>query len=328
VDSTNDNAPPTAAETPVRRDVNALPRLLAIDDSELIHKLLRIRLQHEQLELHSAKSGPEGLRLAKELHPEVILLDIELGDMDGFQVLTALKADPETRDIAVVFISSFSESVDRVRGLDLGAVDFITKPVEVIELTARVRSILRLQSAMRMLAVKAQIDGLTGMWNRKYFDTRLDAEASECRRHGGSLALVMTDIDKFKSLNDGYGHPFGDMVLERFARILTDGRASDVACRYGGEEFGVILPSTSLAEAREVAERFRERLAAERWPRHDELRVTASFGVADLSGIPADAPASAIVEAADAALYRAKHGGRNRVECGGGRTELRSSAAA
>ncbi|MBL9120806.1 MAG: diguanylate cyclase [Phycisphaerae bacterium] len=291
-----------------------LPKLLAIDDSELIHKILRVRLQHEQLEILSACSGEEGIRMAKELRPEVILLDIELGDMTGFDVLQKLKSDPETRDIAVMLISAFSESIDRVRGLDLGAVDFITKPFEVIELTARVRSILRLQSAMHMLAVKAQIDGLTGLWNRKYFDARLDSEFSEGLRHGRPLSLIMTDIDKFKSLNDGYGHPFGDLVLERFARILSGGRSSDVACRYGGEEFGIVLPSTTLSEAHEVAERLRERLATEHWPRHEDLRVTASFGVADLTCIASNAMPRALVEAADRALYAAKHGGRNRVE--------------
>ena len=291
-----------------------LPKLLAIDDSELIHKILRVRLQHEQLEVLSALSGGDGIRMAKELRPEVILLDIELGDMTGFEVLEKLKADPETRDIAVMLISAFSESIDRVRGLDLGAVDFITKPFEVIELTARVRSILRLQSAMNMLAVKAQIDGLTGLWNRKYFDARLESEFSEGLRHQRPLALIMADVDKFKSLNDGYGHPFGDLVLERFARILSSGRTSDVACRYGGEEFGVILPSTTLAEAHEVAERFRERLMNEHWPRHEDLRVTASFGVADLNSVPQNSLPRAIVESADRALYAAKHGGRNRVE--------------
>ena len=294
--------------------IERLPRLLAIDDSELIHKILRVRLQHEQLELHSALSGAEGLRLAKELKPEVILLDIELGDMEGFAVLQALKADEATRDIAVVFISAFSEPVDRVKGLDLGAVDFITKPFEVIELIARVRSILRLQNAMHMLAVKAQIDGLTGLWNRKYFDARLESEFAEARRHGKPLSLIMSDIDKFKSLNDGYGHPFGDLVLERFAKILSSGRVSDVACRYGGEEFGIILPSGNLGEACEVAERLRERLAGERWPRHEDLRITASFGVADLSCIAPNMFPHALVEAADKALYAAKHGGRNRVE--------------
>lgn len=293
---------------------DALPRLLAIDDSELIHKLLKIRLQHERLDLHSALSGEQGLKLAKELSPQVVLLDIELGDMDGFEVLERLKADPATRDIAVIFISGFSEPIDRVRGLDLGAVDFITKPFEVIELTARVRSTLRLQHAMEMLAVKAQIDGLTGLWNRKYFDARLEAEFAESVRHGKPVSLVMTDIDKFKSLNDGYGHPFGDSVLERFARILSAGRASDVACRYGGEEFAIILPSTSVDEARDVAERFRERLEQVRWPRHDELRVTSSFGVADLATIAPRILPSALIEASDRALYQAKHRGRNRVE--------------
>jgi len=252
--------------------------------------------------------------MARALRPEVILLDIELGGVDGFQVLSKLKSDADTRNIAVIFISAFSEPADRVRGLDLGAVDFITKPFEVNELTARVRSTLRLQAAMKMLAVKAQIDGLTGLWNRKYFDARLDAEFSEARRYGRPLSLIITDIDKFKSINDGYGHPFGDAVLEEFAHILATGRASDVTCRYGGEEFGIILPNTALEAAHEVAERLRDTLATRKWSRHEDLKITASFGVADVSCVPAAAPPKVLVEASDKVLYAAKHNGRNRVE--------------
>ena len=121
------------------------PRLLAIDDSELIHRLLQVRLQGERLELHGALSAQEGLQKARELMPEVILLDIELDTMDGFEVLAHLKSDPKTQDIAVIFISAVSDTMDRVRGLDLGAVDFIAKPFEVAELKARVRSALRMQ---------------------------------------------------------------------------------------------------------------------------------------------------------------------------------------
>lgn len=290
------------------------PRLLAIDDSELIHRLLQVRLQGERLELHGALSAQEGLQKARELMPEVILLDIELDTMDGFEVLAHLKSDPKTQDIAVIFISAVSDTMDRVRGLDLGAVDFIAKPFEVAELKARVRSALRMQHLVKMLEYRAQIDSLSGLWNRRYFDQRLQQEWSEARRHGRSLSLIMCDVDRFKRLNDQFGHPFGDQVIERVAQILSGGRGSDITCRYGGEEFGVILPSTAAERALEVAERHRVAIESHTWSGHDDVIVTSSFGVADLKSLPTDAGMEQLVQAADMALYRAKQSGRNRVE--------------
>ena len=290
------------------------PRLLAIDDSELIHRLLQVRLQGERLELHGALSAQEGLQKARELMPEVILLDIELDTMDGFEVLAHLKSDPKTQDIAVIFISAVSDTMDRVRGLDLGAVDFIAKPFEVAELKARVRSALRMQHLVKMLEHRAQIDSLSGLWNRRYFDQRLQQEWSEARRHGRSLSLIMCDVDRFKRLNDQFGHPFGDRVIERVAQILSGGRGSDITCRYGGEEFGVILPSTAADRALEVAERHRVAIESHTWSGHDDVIVTSSFGVADLTSVPTDAGMEQLVQAADLALYRAKQSGRNRVE--------------
>jgi diguanylate cyclase (GGDEF)-like protein len=290
-----------------------VPRILAVDDSELMHRLLRTRLQLEQVEIHCALTGEEGLRLAAELQPEVMLLDIDLDGMDGFEVLQRLKENPRTRDIAVIFISASCETMDRVRCLDLGAVDFIPKPFEMAELKARVRSAIRVQQLLRMLSQRAQLDGLTALWNRAYFDQRLAAECAESRRHGKSVALVLCDIDHFKGVNDRFGHPFGDEVLSLFASILSGGRASDVPCRYGGEEFGVILPATTIAEAVEVAERFRRTFEEHQWRRHPDLVLTASFGVAELALLPADATPADLLAQADAALYASKRSGRNRV---------------
>ena len=301
---------PAALNADLRQRV---PRVLAIDDSELMHRLLRSRLQLEQVEIHCALSGEDGLRMAEELRPEVILLDIDLDGMDGFEVLQRLKENPRTRDIAVIFISASCETMDRVRCLDLGAVDFIPKPFEMAELKARVRSAIRVQQLLRMLSQRAQLDGLTALWNRAYFDQRLAAECAESRRHGKSVALVMCDIDHFKSVNDRFGHPFGDEVLALFASILSGGRASDVPCRYGGEEFGVILPATTLAEAVEVAERFRRTFEEHQWRRHPDLVLTASFGVAELALLSPDATPADLLAQADTALYASKRSGRNRV---------------
>ena len=290
-----------------------LPKLLAIDDSELIHRLLRSRLASERLELHCAMSGRDGLRVARMLKPDVVLLDVDLGDRDGFDVLVSLKDNPETQDIAVIFVSAGTDTASKVRGLDLGAVDFITKPFDIVELKARLRSALRVQHLIQMLAQRAQIDGLTGLWNRTYFDRRLNDEFSEAVRHGRPLSLVIVDIDNFKQTNDHYGHMFGDTVLERFAQILSGGRASDVASRYGGEEFGIILPNIGAAEAAEVAERYRAQLEAITWGDHPGLVVTGSFGVCDLDRLGSPMSVDRLFATADAALYRAKQEGRNRV---------------
>jgi len=292
----------------------SIPKVLAIDDSELIHRLLEARLQGENLELHSATSSEEGLKKAKLLQPEVVLLDIGLEGMNGFELLTKLKEDNETQNIAVIFISATVEPMDRVRGLDMGAIDFITKPFDALELKARVRSALRTQYLVKMLEQRAQLDGLTGLWNRRYFDRRLEQEISEAKRHKRVLTLALCDVDRFKRLNDQFGHPFGDMVLEKVAQILSGGRTSDIVCRYGGEEFGLIFSSTNIERGREVTERLRVAIEEAAWPGNPDLVVTASFGVCDTECLDGDLTPEAMLKAADMALYKAKQNGRNCVK--------------
>ena len=315
------NQPPGVAPPPA-----PVPKMLVIDDSELIHRMIRVRLQNENMEIHSARSFSKGIGLARRIDPDVILMDIELGmdeTMDGFEALAELKSDAETRDAPVIFISASTETMDRVRALELGAIDFVCKPFEVVELKARVRSALRVRSLVRVLSKKARIDGLTGLWNRSYFDSRMQDEIAAAARHGRPLSLVICDLDHFKQLNDRHGHPFGDEVLERFAQLLGAGRPSDVCCRYGGEEFGVILPDTDQNQAMQAAERIRASIELERWPLNPELRVTASFGVVQYH-VDLDAPG--MVELADKALYQAKELGRNRVEFIAGSSRSRSVA--
>ena len=295
-------------------DENPTPTVLAIDDSELIHRLLKTRLQGERLELHNATSSAEGLKKAVALNPDIILLDIAMDGMNGFELLEKLKEDPRTRNIAVIFISATSEAMDRVKGLDMGAIDFICKPFDAFELKARVRSALRTQHLVKMLEQKAQIDGLTGLWNRRYFDQRMIQEISEAKRYSRPLSLVLCDIDRFKRLNDQFGHPFGDFVLERVAQILSGGRTSDIACRYGGEEFGLILSSTNIEQGHEVAERLRIAIESIVWPGKQDLVVTASFGICDTESVGEETNPEAMLETVDSALYKAKQNGRNRVE--------------
>lgn len=301
-------------------------RVLIVDDSVDIHRLLKIRLRDQNLDIITASTAAEGLRITRETMPDLILLDIDLPDKSGFEVLAELKNDPLTHDLSVIFVSGSVESQDKVRGFDLGAVDYVTKPFDMAELRARVRSALRMQRLVRLLAQRAHLDGLTGLWNRAHLDVRLRECVDAARRHGRSLSLVMCDIDHFKELNDTYGHPFGDHVLQEVARMLEEmARSEDICCRYGGEEFAVILSETDHLEAMKVAERFRARLEGTVWSAHEDLRVTASFGVSSLSLNAIKSP-EALLNSTDTALYEAKRTGRNHVVLAPPDASLRLSA--
>lgn len=305
---------------------NERSRVLIVDDSVDIHRLLKIRLRDQNLDIITASTAAEGLRLAREVLPDLVLLDIDLPDKSGFEVLGDIKADPATHDLAVIFVSGSVDSQDKVRGFDLGAVDYVTKPFDMAELRARVRSALRTQRLVRMLAQRAHLDGLTGLWNRAHLDVRLSECVDAARRHGRHLSLVMADIDHFKELNDTYGHPFGDHVLQEMANMLEEiARSEDIVCRYGGEEFAVILCETDHVEARGVAERFRSRIEGAIWQEHEQLRVTASFGVSSLSLLTIKSP-EALLNSTDTALYEAKRTGRNHVVVAGPQEEVRLNA--
>ncbi len=292
---------------------NERSRVLIVDDSVDIHRLLKIRLRDQNLDIITASTAAEGLRLARQVLPDLVLLDIDLPDKSGFEMLGEIKADPATHDLAVIFVSGSVDSQDKVRGFDLGAVDYVTKPFDMAELRARVRSALRTQRLVRMLAQRAHLDGLTGLWNRAHLDVRLSECVDAARRHGRHLSLVMADIDHFKQLNDTYGHPFGDHVLQEMANMLEEiARSEDIVCRYGGEEFAVILCETDHVEATKVAQRFRSRIEGAIWQEHERLRVTASFGVSSLSLLTIKSP-EALLNSTDTALYEAKRTGRNHV---------------
>jgi len=291
--------------------------VLAIDDSELIHRLLRLRLQYEPYTLHNANSSIEGLRLAAELRPDIILLDIDMPNMDGFELITKLKNDPKTNEIAVIFVSGANDPKNRVRGLDAGAIDFISKPFDIIELKARLRSVAKSQRMIQLLRDQAQIDANSGLFNRAYFDQRLRGEVAEATRHDRPLTLVLADIDNFKETNDRFGHLFGDLVIERFASIINCRRASDVACRVGGEEFGIILPQTNQQDVFELLENYRKQFEQMEWQEHPGPSLTASFGACDLESCQTAPPTlltpTVLFKGADDAMYQAKHSGRNKV---------------
>jgi diguanylate cyclase (GGDEF)-like protein len=290
--------------------------VLVIDDSSDVHRLLDVRLRPEGLILHHALDAADGMAKAKDLKPDLILLDVDLPLMTGFEICRALKEDPLTSQIPVIFLTGASEVYAKVQGFDLGAVDYVTKPFEPAELRARVRAALRTKRYQDILSARSHIDALTGVWNRAYFNQRMGEECFAAERYGRVVSLMMLDLDHFKTLNDSHGHPFGDMVLQGLGELLnTTLRATDAPCRFGGEEFALILTETDLEGARVGAERLRDQisgLAFQSGVKH--VQVTASFGVA-CSNTFAKGTLSIIglVTAADDALYQAKHEGRNRV---------------
>ncbi len=289
------------------------PTVLIIDDSADVHRLLKVRLKHEEIDFLSAERGAPGIQLARDHRPTLVLLDLDMPEMDGFQVLRALKDHNETQHIPVIVLSGQQSPQDKVTAFELGAVDYITKPFEFTELRVRVRSALRMHQLVQMLAQKAQIDGLTGLWNRTYFDNRWTEEHARATRHGHPISVAVLDVDHFKSVNDTFGHPAGDAVLQGLAKIARrEARNTDLACRYGGEEFVLIMPDTRAHEAEILLERVRAAVEATVWPRHPQRTVTISVGIVGATGVT---PASAAewIEAADRNLYAAKHGGRNRV---------------
>jgi two-component system cell cycle response regulator len=293
--------------------------ILIVDDSADIQALLKVRLRDEGVELHRTLDPMQALQLALTLAPDVVLLDVDMPGRSGFDVCKELKANPATATIPIIFLSGNLDQATKVTGLDLGAVDYITKPFDPVELRARVRSALRIKQLQDQLVKLSRIDELTGLWNRVYLDSRLAQELASSRRTGLRLSLLLLDFDNFKELNNEHGRLAGDAVLRAVAtRVQSSLRATDTACRYGGEEFALILPGADSPGAEVAASRVREVVAATNI-RHARLSltITASIGFAALEdlGQPSEATAENLLKYAETALFTAKRGGRNRV-CG------------
>jgi diguanylate cyclase (GGDEF)-like protein len=292
-------------------------KILVVDDSPDAVALARARLAFEGHEIVAASDGPTGLEAAQQQRPDLILLDLDMPGMSGFEVCRAIKADANLCMIPVIFLTAYGCTADKVEGLELGAVDYVIKPFDPIELRARVRAALRTKRLQDLLIQHAQVDPLTELPNRRALDDRLAQEWARIRRHGGCLSLIMADVDHFKRVNDRHGHPVGDRLLQWIARCISEQcRQTDLPCRYGGEEFAVLCPQQALAGAAALAERCRHRVAGE--PMKGErgpVEVTASFGVASSDASPQGADCQDVVKRADEALYEAKAAGRNRVQC-------------
>jgi len=296
--------------------------VLIVDDQPAnIHALAR--LLKEDYQVLAATSGAKALSLAEgEKRPDIILLDIMMPEMDGYEVCRRLKNNPATMDIPVIFVTAKDESGDEARGFDLGAVDYIAKPFHNAVVKARVRTHAQLKIRTDMLEQLAMVDGLTGIANRRSFNENLDYEWKRAARSSRLVSLIMMDIDHFKAYNDNYGHGAGDDCLQRVAMALQTvlQRPSDMIARYGGEEFVALLPETDDMGAAEVAEAFRKAVANFSLPHAFSPvadHVTISLGHATRPASP-DYPPRKLLESADQALYRAKESGRNQVQKGNG----------
>lgn len=292
------------------------PRLLVVDDQPTNIQVL-YRVFADDCQVFMATSGEQALHTAREEAPDVILLDVMMPDMDGYEVCRQLKQDSATRDIPILFVTAHHEAQEEARGLACGAVDFITKPIHPAVVRARVHTHLTLQRQTEVLKRLVFIDALTHAFNRRYFDERLAEEWGRAQRTGRPLGLILIDVDYFKQFNDVNGHQRGDDALRQVAQALkgTILRPGDVVCRYGGEEFACLLPDTDLDGALQVAQRMKlaVRDLAIGHPASAVAEVlTISAGVA-VRTPTSGGDAAALLALADAQLYRAKAEGRARV---------------
>jgi two-component system cell cycle response regulator len=291
--------------------------ILLVDDERSVRGLVRALLKSQDHAVVEAENGVQALELVSQVQPDVILLDIEMPGLDGYGVLAALRARSDLADVPVVFLTGRTTTDDVILGLSRGAHDYLRKPFDEGELLARVSAALRvkrLQDELRRrnaeLDVVSRTDVLTGLHNRRHLEESLRQLTSQARRYGQPFSIVMFDIDRFKGINDEYGHGPGDDVLRTIARRLQGSvRESDVIGRWGGEEFLALLPMTDLDGARTFAERIRAMID---WA-EVVIDGVGTVHVTTSAGCAAGTDMGELLLRADEALYAAKKAGRNAV---------------
>jgi two-component system cell cycle response regulator len=303
-------------------------RILIVDDNQDSLEILRARLESWGYRTQTASDGEDALEKIDVSPPDLILLDIMMPRMDGMEVARRVKGNPSLPFIPIIMETALATTESKVEGLDSGADDYITKPIDFAELRARVNSMLRIKrlqaeledreqellSANEQLLHMSQTDALTGLDNRRQLERRLDELFAHARRFKEPVACVICDLDRFKTVNDTHGHQAGDEVLKQFAAILRrEARSIDRVGRYGGEEFMFLLPGAGMEAAGRFAERVRKQVEANTFTFNGaSIRRTASFGVSAWPH-PNISAADVLVRTADEALYVAKETGRNRV---------------
>ena len=306
------------------------PRILLVDDVPVNIKILS-RILRENYKIFFTTVGKEVVDIAIAKKPDLILLDIMMPEMDGYDVCAKLKANVATAQIPVIFLTALDDQENETKGLEMGAVDYITKPINPAIVRARVSNHIRLrqeikerrhaeaelEKANQILRQLAALDGLTGIANRRAFDETMQREWLRCARDKLPLTLVLIDVDFFKQYNDTYGHQAGDEVLKQIAQVFSAGlyRPADSAARYGGEEFALILPDTDASGGMMIAEKMRAQVQALNIQAANSkvaAEVTISLGL--VAAVPESSVLWAtMLEIADKALYEAKQTGRNRI---------------
>lgn len=296
---------------------SSIPLILIVDDTIKNLQLLGTVLKEENYRIAIANNGNQAVLIASKALPDLILLDVMMPGLNGYETCKKLKEIESTKNIPIIFLTAKSEIEDIIVGFKAGAVDYITKPFNVYELKARVKTHIELkiskdllEESNRKLEKLSITDGLTGLYNHRYIVDLTARFIEEAKRYDHTLSIAMIDIDNFKRINDSYGHPFGDEVLIKLANTFEENiRKTDATGRYGGEEFLIVLKHTDISGAVEVIERIRYSIENLNWT-YKDLKITVSAGVYQKN----DEDASSLILKADHLLLKAKKNGKNRIE--------------
>lgn len=295
-----------------------MAKILVIDDDEDFRKMIRILLELNKYNVETVEDGYKGLEKIKNGNFDLILLDVMMPGISGIDVCYAIRI--KNPEIPIILLTAKGEKEDLVTGINAGANDYITKPFETEVLLAKIKSLIRLKELQdelkktnKLLESLATTDGLTGIYNHRYFYEKLNEEFERAKRYNSQLSLIMFDFDFFKKINDRYGHVVGDSVLVEMAKIVTSNiRKHDIFARYGGEEFVLLLPHTNAEGAVQEAERIRMAIESHHFENIEKRGdVTISMGIVTFPSKYISQPED-MVKLADAALYEAKKLGRNR----------------
>lgn len=293
------------------------PVTVLIVDDDKFNRAVLAELLKDECRLLLAKDGPSALNILAQEDVSLVLLDVSMPGMDGYEVLQRIKASSRTADVSVIFITGMSKEADEERGLLLGAADYVQKPIRPSIVKARIRVHLKLVMQRRELERLSLQDGLTGIANRRYFDDALDRSLRQAARDREALGIAIIDVDHFKQYNDHYGHGAGDEALRSVARVIDTfaQRPGDVAARYGGEEFVLLMPGQAAGEFAEALEALRTAIISEdiAHARSTTASVLTISGGATFTAPRDETTAQFLLEQADKLLYQAKQNGRNKI---------------